>query len=224
MRVVKLRPRVAGILLLLLSMMLQLAGPMGSSEVGAEPGDSFVLGAGDELEIEVWGYPEFSAEAAVVLPDGTLPFPFVGPLQAAGLSVRELADSYAQALEPHIEAPLVNLRLVQMRSRHFSVLGAVKEPGLFPLWGEEVPLLEAVAQAGGLTAEAMADQARLFRSGRPEGLVVRLGRLLGGSSQESMPRMLPGDVVFIPSRLDAKTGTAEGPSDLGPNPAGERVP
>jgi polysaccharide biosynthesis/export protein len=162
----------------------------------------FVLGPGDELEVSVWEYPEFSGKGLVVLPDGTLTFPVIGPLGAGGRTVLELTKLYETALDPYVELPQVTLKITQMRSRHFTIMGAVKKPGLYPLWQEKISLLEAVTQAGGIESEAMKEQVKLFRANGQGGLRINLNSFLEGRASQTAVELGPGDVLFIPSLLD----------------------
>jgi hypothetical protein len=81
----------------------------------------------------------------------------------------------------------------------FTVLGAVKSPGSYPLSGDKpLRLREAVARAGGLS--------NLAEPKRPVGLVHQGGDL--GTSkpytlkgEDDGPVILPGDVIIVPGRV-----------------------
>ncbi len=91
------------------------------------PGN-YVLGAGDQIAIEVFGYEEFTG-SRVVLPDGTMPFPFLGSIQAAGKTVDALSDEITQGLNAYLVNPVVNVSLTALRPVVVDVAGEVYRPG-----------------------------------------------------------------------------------------------
>jgi polysaccharide export outer membrane protein len=165
----------------------------------------FALGPGDVLQVTVWGYPELSPEQVVILPDGTLSYPLIGTLQAQGLTAQGLGQAISKALEAHMESPQVSVVVTEMRSRSFSVMGAVKTPGVYPLWGGSVSLLEAVARAGGAGPLAVADQVRIFRPDvePSEPIIVDMTALLKGEVVDPV-EIHTGDVVYVPSHDQQK--------------------
>ena len=167
----------------------------------------FVLGPGDELKMTVWGYPELS-EQVIILPDGTVSYPLIGSLKAAGLTTRELATTISRALEAQIHSPNVSLVVSQMRSRQFSVVGDVERAGTFPLWNDQVTVLEAVAQAGGLKSTALAQDTAVLRvsaQGHARQVIsASLAMALEDGDSKAFLTLQPGDVVYVPSQSDRR--------------------
>ncbi len=163
---------------------------------------NFVLGQGDALKITVWGYAELSHEI-VILPDGNFSYPLLGPVNANGLTVQDLTELLRQKLLQHIEDPHVTVTVSEMRSRRFSVIGAVKNPGTFPLWNENSTVLEAVANAGGWNEDALAGHIKIFRhsaSAETQAIHVDLESLVENDVAVGALKIMPGDVIYIPSR------------------------
>ena len=98
------------------------------------------MGPGDVVLVSVWEHPEFSQpvtggdnnlaekEGRIVAADGSLYYPVVGTLRAAGLTVRELREIFAQRLaglvvDPKVDAKVLSYRAhrVHSSSRAFSV-------------------------------------------------------------------------------------------------------
>jgi protein involved in polysaccharide export with SLBB domain len=69
--------------------------------VTAQPG--YVLGAGDHIVINVFGYEEYTGDRTI-LPDGTIAIPLIGSIQAAG----QTTDQFAQALTARLQPFLVD--------------------------------------------------------------------------------------------------------------------
>ena len=168
---------------------------------------SFLLGPGDELKVTVWGYPELS-EQVVILPDGTVSYPLIGSLKAAGITAQELTEKITQLLETQIQSPKVNLAVSQLRSRQFSVIGDVERAGSFPLWNDHISVLEALAQAGGLKNTAATTEIKVLRTsaGGPNHTLIpiSLASVLENKTTTEEWFMKPGDVVFVPSQSDRR--------------------
>jgi polysaccharide export outer membrane protein len=84
--------------------------------LGVIHGETYRLGAGDLLGIDVWDYQDLTGIQIVVRPDGKLSFPLVGELTAAGLTPRELTEELTLALGKYLKAPQVNLNVVKFRT------------------------------------------------------------------------------------------------------------
>ncbi|MBE9157556.1 polysaccharide export protein [Nodosilinea sp. LEGE 06152] len=95
---------------------------------GSEAPGNYVLGSGDQIAIEVFGYEEFTG-SRVVLPDGTMPFPFLGSIQAGGKTVDALSEEITQGLNAYLVNPVVNVSLTALRPVVVDVAGEVYRPG-----------------------------------------------------------------------------------------------
>ena len=76
--------------------------------------------------------------------------PFIGKVQAAGLTGEELEQNLAQRLQQYMYKPRVIVFVKEYRSRQVAVLGAVPKPGLYSLTGSSDTLLDMLSQAGGM--------------------------------------------------------------------------
>lgn len=178
--------------------------------VGARPLPAdeklFRMGPGDEIQVTVWGYPELS-EKVVILPDGTISYPLLGTFVASGFTVGELSVAMQSALEKQIRSPQVNVSIVQMRGRRFSITGDVRQAGTYPLWGEQVMVLEGIAQAGGWNPTALLEEAKIYRVAQDSSTQVvemDLRELLNNLDGSYQPMLQPGDVVHIPSQANQR--------------------
>jgi polysaccharide export outer membrane protein len=80
--------------------------------------------------------------------NGTIELPFVGSLQAAGLTRAQLSSTLATKLTPYVKEPTVLVRYMQFR---VNVMGEVKNPGNYNFPTDRVTLLDALSMAGDLT-------------------------------------------------------------------------
>jgi polysaccharide export outer membrane protein len=121
------------------------------------------LGVGDSLDILVWepgGSSLFGAGSdgdagAVALPDvridarGRIFVPFVGDIQAAGLTPAELRERLRTGLSAFADRPAVDIRVSDARSRMVTVQGAVGRSGVYMLDRGFTSLTPLLALAGG---------------------------------------------------------------------------
>ncbi|MEM5292960.1 polysaccharide biosynthesis/export family protein [Burkholderia sp. JPY481] len=134
--------------------------------------------------------------------DGTIFFPFVGRIQAAGKTTTQLRDQLAARLVPYIRNPQVDVRVLSYRSQKVQVTGEVKQPG--PLAVSDVPLtlVDAITRSGGTNPDADIQRVRLTRNHKL--YVLNADRMLdqGDTTQDVM--LQNGDVVNVPDRTDSR--------------------
>jgi polysaccharide export outer membrane protein len=111
------------------------------------------LGPDDMLKVVVYDHPDLSVEVTIGA-DGTFAYPLLGTVQAGNLTVQQLEKHMIQRLaKDYLVNPQLTITVLQQRSRHVYVLGAVRQPGVYPL-KYNATLLELISQAGGPTPEA----------------------------------------------------------------------
>jgi protein involved in polysaccharide export with SLBB domain len=165
------------------------------------PAEDTTLAAGDVFEVRVFGEKDLTGLFQIA-PDGTIHFPFVGVVQAAGKDPAEVGGMIAEGLirGGYLKDPQVSVFLKESNSKRISVLGAVAKPGTLPI----VPgltLVHAVSQAGGFTALASKDDTVVTRrrEGKLERYRVEVSRIARGDAEDFPLRA--GDIVFVPERV-----------------------
>jgi polysaccharide export outer membrane protein len=171
------------------------------------PGD-YRIGPADVLRITVWGHEDLS-RLSVVAPDGRMPFPLVGHVEAGGLTPTELETRLRQLLgKDYLVDPQVTIAVQEYRSQRVFVLGEAEKPGTYALSGRST-LLDVLSQAGG-PGKAAGRQAVVVRFPRSEGPVapgaagsttirVNLRKLLDGDASENIP-LENGDTIYVPKQ------------------------
>jgi polysaccharide export outer membrane protein len=161
---------------------------------------------GDELQISVWREDQLQ-RAVMVLPDGTISFPLVGRISAAGQSTREIEEAISRGLAiKYVDGnvPDVTVAVTKTSGLQFSVIGKVRSPGSFTP-GRYLTLLEAVSLAGGVDEFANLDNVVVVRKSG-NGLVVipvKLSGILRSRSVSTeavnaLPLIRSGDTVIVP--------------------------
>lgn len=108
---------------------------------------TYVIGPEDILNIKVWREQDFTG-AKGVRPDGKITMPLIGDLQASGLTPARLGEQLKQALSTYLKDPQVEVEVIQVNSKSYSLAGAVVRPGRYPLVTAKT-VFEAINDAGG---------------------------------------------------------------------------
>lgn len=74
------------------------------------------LNSGDELQIAVWGYPDYSRQTTIS-PTGYISLPTLGEVKAEGLTRHELATKLSQKLGQYVPDPKVNIKVVNYKNK-----------------------------------------------------------------------------------------------------------
>jgi protein involved in polysaccharide export with SLBB domain len=108
------------------------------------------LVASDSVQIKVVGQPDLDTQTRIAT-DGTITFPYLGRVQAAGLSEDELAERIKQGL---IKAAIVKRPQVivsTVEAGVYYLYGYVNKPGQYPLM-RQLTVQQAIAAGGGIAA------------------------------------------------------------------------
>jgi polysaccharide biosynthesis/export protein len=164
---------------------------------------------GDQIEVSVWGYPEFNANTAVK-EGGTIVIPLIGDVRAAGLTKEEFIAELKRRLAEFVkEEPRVSVSLTSVSGSRVHVMGAVTRQDNYPVVGD-VSLVEVITSAGGAAPEADLTHVRIYRNGSGKSAInVNLSRHMERGDIESLPRVRPGDTVFIPRQENLMRGISD---------------
>lgn len=115
--------------------------------------ESYRLGPGDEIEINVFDVPELT-KSVRIRESGFLTLPLVGAIEASGLTEEELDRELTSRLRSFVKQPEVSVFISNFGSQKVGVMGAVEAPGSYPLRKGENSVGELISAAGGLTEKA----------------------------------------------------------------------
>ena len=76
---------------------------------------------------------QLDANGRLVRPDGTLFYPYIGNVEAAGKTIEELRSTIARRLTNYIDSPQVDVSILRFGSQRVIVSGAFDTAGEVPV-------------------------------------------------------------------------------------------
>jgi polysaccharide export outer membrane protein len=161
---------------------------------------SYVVGAGDTLNIIVWRNPELSLSVPV-RPDGKISAPLVDELVAQGKTSTAIARDIEQRLAKFVRDPVVTVivtSFVGPYSEQIRVVGEAARPQFLP-FRQKMTVLDVMIAVGGLTEFADGNGATIVRTAENnKQYSVRLKDLVRRGDVSANVEMRPGDILIIP--------------------------
>ncbi|MAT52306.1 MAG: sugar ABC transporter substrate-binding protein [Porticoccaceae bacterium] len=168
----------------------------------AGPDYDYVIGAGDSMEIFVWGNQELTVGSVQVRPDGKITTRLVENIEASGKTPSQLARDIEAAYGEYVKHPLVSVIVNGFNGvpwQQVRVVGEASEPKKIP-YNKHMTLLDLMIEVGGLTDFAAGNKAVLIRSFGEERATyeLRLEDLLEDGDISADMALYPGDIILIP--------------------------
>ena len=120
----------------------------------AAGGGEYVLGPGDVLAIRAFDFEEMNQQRVRVDGDGTVTLPLLNAVPVAGRTVTQVQQDLTRRLGAYVYDPALTVFVEEYRSQQVAVVGSVARPGLVSQTARNSTVLDAIAAAGGLTAQA----------------------------------------------------------------------
>ena len=155
---------------------------------------AYVIGPEDSLYIRVWHEPDLSGTLDV-RPDGFISMQLIGELKASGMTVAQLAAAITKRLTEFIKTPEVNVQLLKVNSKKFSIQGEVNRPGTYALTGPTT-MLEALVNASGFRDFANTKKIYLLRG--TERFSFNYKMVSKGKNMDQNILIQNGDQIFVP--------------------------
>lgn len=172
--------------------------------------------AGDTVSIEVLEDSSLN-RSLLVLPDGTVNFPFAGSIRAAGRTTGEIQQAVAAGIGSNFAtSPTVFVTVSSVsvpapiapggalaNAIDIYFIGEINQPGLRPM-EPGTTFLQAVAQSGGFTRFAATKRVQLRRidktTGQQQIFSMNFKALGDGASVTNDVILRDGDVILVPER------------------------
>ena len=181
--------------------------------------EPYRIGIGDTIGIVVFDHPELVYSATppstgsdpnsvspapgfLVSTTGTLTFPYVGAIQAAGMTIQEFTDTIVKRLARVFRDPQVQVRIEAFRSKRIYMEGEVGRPGVMIMSDIPMTLSEALNRANGILPTGDRSNVNLTRKGVTTN--IDLMRMVeAGVDPASIP-LKNGDVIYVRNRDERK--------------------
>ena len=175
-----------------------LAKHQGSNPATSTSDDSYLIGPGDVLSIDVWKEPDLSKQVSVRL-DGHISLPLVNDVEAAGLTSTELREQLTEKYKDFVDVPEVSVTVIESRSKRIYLLGKVNAPGEYPLQ-KNMTVVQAISLAGGLAEWADSSDIKLIRKikGTEKTFRVDYDAIVSGEDLAQNVQLQPDDTIFVP--------------------------
>jgi polysaccharide export outer membrane protein len=160
--------------------------------------DDYIIGQGDVIEVFVWRNEQLSREV-VVRPDGKISLPLLQDIQAEGFTVLQLKNQITRMLNQHLDNPRVSVIIKAIHSYRVSVLGRVRNPGVYPITGKTT-VAEAIALAGGFTEWADKGDITVVSNhgGDEKKVLINYKKIVSGKDPSQNIVLKRGDIIIVP--------------------------
>ena len=169
--------------------------------------ESYTLGPGDVISLNVRDHPEFSSPALAIGLGGELILPLTNEvIYAEGLTSHEVAGKIQQRLGAYIETPFVTVFIIEYNSKKYYILGEVGA-GVYPIGDTSITLMDALYQAG-LPYEGTSAMRRVQiitpDEDAPKNEWVNVYSILYKGRMKHNITIQPGMIIYVPSTMLTK--------------------
>jgi polysaccharide export outer membrane protein len=192
----------------MLSVLLLVLGLVdGSTAAPAQPTpsnpavpDNYILGPGDQIEVNVFGEPDLT-RTVTIKPDGIIALPLINQVAAVGKTAMQLEVELTRLYSKYLKKPSISVLVRQFRTNPIYVMGEVSKPGRYDLT-YDMTFLDALTLAGGGTDKANLDGAQLVRveNGKSKAIPIKANQMIQGKAATPNLKLQPGDLVYVPRR------------------------
>jgi len=170
----------------------------------------YVILPQDRLKISLYRNPELASDnisgnnelaqdmqgdGLLVNSVGVISLPLINNVKVAGLTQTQAAEKISNKYQKYLKIPTV---YVEVLNKRVYVIGEVKKPGSVKVDREKLTVLEAIAEAGDLTDNAVRDNIIILSRDRQNKLYLRKVDLTHFDHLSFSNMILrPNDVVYV---------------------------
>ncbi|MDD4977083.1 MAG: SLBB domain-containing protein [Gallionella sp.] len=171
----------------------------------------YVIGAGDELVVQIWGQVEATA-SVIVDRGGMINLPKVGPVSVVGVRYQDLQSHLKSAIGRIYRNFELDVSLGRLKALQIYVVGHARKPGSYTI-GSLSTLVNALIASGGPSSNGSIRNIQLKRGGKVISDFDMYDLLLKGDKSKDV-QLISGDVIYIPpvGPMAAITGSVGTPA------------
>ena len=145
----------------------------------------YKLGAGDKININVYGEDDLSLSDTAIGDEGTIVFPFMGEIKISGLTTAQLEKKITRFLKgDYLINPNVHVFIKEYRP--FYIRGQVNAPGGYP-YQPGLTIGRAISLGGGFTERAAKNNIFISHPDAPQ----------DRERVKQHDKIKPGDVITV---------------------------
>jgi polysaccharide biosynthesis/export protein len=154
------------------------------------------LGAGDLIELSVFGVPDLSTKMRIS-GSGDIYLPLVDYVHVADLTTDEAQELIQKRLEDggYVRGPHVSIFVDESASQAVTLVGEINHPGAYPAIGDR-HLFDLLSAAGGLTDKAGRNVTIEHHGDPNQKEVLQLSSNLADDTQNNVD-VYPGDTIIV---------------------------
>jgi len=169
--------------------------------------ESYILGVGDEVNIDLWGSATTSI-SGIIVKDGSINVSGYGPVYLAGLTVASAEKALKSRLSKVYNGLLdgttsLKLSLGRIKGVTVNVLGEVNAPGVYNMPSLS-SVVSAIYMAGGVTESASVRCINLYRAGKLVA-VFDLYKFIFNGEYDPELRLRENDIISVASHQNIVT-------------------
>ncbi len=139
--------------------------------------------------------------------DGSIDFPILGAVRAAGLTKEQLQQYLVEKLTPYVKEPSVSIRSLDF---NINVLGEIKSPGLKTFPTDRVTIIDAISASGDLTDNGKRKDVMVIRREGDKNIYMEVDLTSGALFQSPAYQLQPNDIVYVGANVKKLRGLYTG--------------
>lgn len=172
------------------------ANPSFQPNVNMPIPDSYVLGAGDQVVVDIYGASQ-QTMVHTISPEGTITIPDYGPIQVSGLTVAGAQSKLRSTIGSRFQSSSLSVKVGNTRTIQVNVMGEVRAPGTYHL-SSFANIFYALYRAGGPSDLGTLRNIQVFRNGRLVTIVDLYEYILNGRLAGNI-NLQDNDVIQVPT-------------------------
>jgi polysaccharide export outer membrane protein len=141
----------------------------------------------------------------IVDKSGNIDFPVIGQVKVSGLTAEETKALLKEKLAAYLKDPIINIRL---KNFTVTILGEVKQPGTYPVIGEQITILEALGLANDLGIKGKRDNVLVIREFNGTKIYHRIDLTSKEALNSPVYYLTQNDVVYVEPNKSAVTSSS----------------
>ncbi|TCC96211.1 hypothetical protein EZ444_12275 [Pedobacter hiemivivus] len=126
--------------------------------------------------------------------DSTIGLPILGRVKVGGLTRRDAANQVQSLYRKELKDPIIELKIINLK---VTLLGEVKNQGIYNLLKDHTSLIEIIGEAGGLTDKASSNNLKIIRGGMQNPQIINLDLTDISTLSDSRTLLENNDIIYI---------------------------